>query len=313
MPTSVLARSSATHNSGVGDDLRAKPAAYVVAVNRLWNHAGGCVTRAQPQVGGGTRVGLRSSTEGDRHRARIVACARGFTVPASSDAALDAQAQRRPRLAPSCHQLVVMASGVLPPTRSAAAAHGTACTAPWQHPWQHPDRPMRPYRPRGGTIRTIWRDADGYDTRVTRLRAWSGITGWRFESSSAHLWKAPLGGAFSFDAASLHVGPNFSGNALWQMGSAMGPHGTPADWRSRGRAARQATTQVRRALATARSQAHDVCRRGPVAMTAITIAGNRSTCAGCPARGSRCGRAAHPVRAALIAAFAAASAGKDAA
>ncbi len=36
------------------------------------------------------------------------------------------------------------------------------------------------------TIRTIWRDRDGYDTRVTRLRAWSGITGWRFESSSAH-------------------------------------------------------------------------------------------------------------------------------
>jgi len=24
------------------------------------------------------------------------------------------------------------------------------------------------------------------------LRAWSGITGWRFESSSAHLQKAPL-------------------------------------------------------------------------------------------------------------------------
>jgi hypothetical protein len=28
--------------------------------------------------------------------------------------------------------------------------------------------------------------SDGSDTRVTRLRAWSGITGWRFESSSAH-------------------------------------------------------------------------------------------------------------------------------
>ena len=27
---------------------------------------------------------------------------------------------------------------------------------------------------------------DGSDTWVTRLRAWSGITGWRFESSSAH-------------------------------------------------------------------------------------------------------------------------------
>ena len=63
--------------------------------------------------------------------------------------------------------------------------------------WQHPDRPMRPYRPRGGTIRTIWHATDGYDTRVTRLRAWSGITGWRFESSSAHVAKAPRGGAFS--------------------------------------------------------------------------------------------------------------------
>ena len=29
--------------------------------------------------------------------------------------------------------------------------------------------------------------SDGSDTRGTRLRAWSGITGWRFESSSAHL------------------------------------------------------------------------------------------------------------------------------
>ena len=28
--------------------------------------------------------------------------------------------------------------------------------------------------------------SDASDTRVTRLRAWSGITGWRFESSSAH-------------------------------------------------------------------------------------------------------------------------------
>ena len=55
---------------------------------------------------------------------------------------------------------------------------------------------MRPYRPRFGTVRTIWRDLDGYDTRVTRLRAWSGITGWRFESSSAHDAKAPHGGAF---------------------------------------------------------------------------------------------------------------------
>jgi hypothetical protein len=55
-----------------------------------------------------------------------------------------------------------------------------------QHPWQHPDCPMRPWRPRAGTVRTIWRGTDGYDTPVTRLRAWSRLTGWRFESSSAH-------------------------------------------------------------------------------------------------------------------------------
>ena len=56
----------------------------------------------------------------------------------------------------------------------------------WQQPWQHPDRPMCPHRPRNWTIRTIWHASDGYDSRVTRLRAWSGLTGWRFESSSAH-------------------------------------------------------------------------------------------------------------------------------
>jgi hypothetical protein len=36
---------------------------------------------------------------------------------------------------------------------------------------------------------------DGFDTRVTRLRAWSRLTGWRFESSSAHR-KALQSGAF---------------------------------------------------------------------------------------------------------------------
>jgi hypothetical protein len=72
---------------------------------------------------------------------------------------------------------------------------GHGCARPWQHPWQRPDRPMRPDRPRARTIRTIWRDSDGYDSRVTRLRAWSGITGWRFESSSAHLREAPVYGA----------------------------------------------------------------------------------------------------------------------
>src|SRR6185295_1113298 len=33
--------------------------------------------------------------------------------------------------------------------------------------------------------------ADGGIGRRARLRAWSGITGWRFESSSAHRAKAP--------------------------------------------------------------------------------------------------------------------------
>jgi hypothetical protein len=76
--------------------------------------------------------------------------------------------------------------------RVAASGRLSLCQAPsrdagpWQHPWQHPDRPMCPYRPRFGTIRTIWRDWDGSDSRVTRLRAWSRLTGWRFESSSAH-------------------------------------------------------------------------------------------------------------------------------
>ena len=60
----------------------------------------------------------------------------------------------------------------------------------WQYPGQHPDRPMRPYRPHPGTMRTIWRDADGYDTRVTRLRAWSGITGW-ISSPLRHMTRRP--------------------------------------------------------------------------------------------------------------------------
>ncbi len=36
-------------------------------------------------------------------------------------------------------------------------------------------------------IWTLLHDLDVFDSWVTRLRAWSGITGWRFESSSAHL------------------------------------------------------------------------------------------------------------------------------
>ena len=43
--------------------------------------------------------------------------------------------------------------------------------------------------------------ADGGIGRRARLRAWSGITGWRFESSSAHSAKAPLCGAFSFSGS----------------------------------------------------------------------------------------------------------------
>ena len=73
---------------------------------------------------------------------------------------------------------------------------------PWQRPWQHPDRPIRPYRPHAGTIRTIWHGTDGYDPRVARLRAWSGITGWRFESCSAHAREAPRCGAFSLPGRS---------------------------------------------------------------------------------------------------------------
>ena len=45
---------------------------------------------------------------------------------------------------------------------------------------------MRPYRPRGWTIWMFLHDLDVIDTRLPRLRAWSGLTGCRFESSSAH-------------------------------------------------------------------------------------------------------------------------------
>src|SRR3954452_19896383 len=38
--------------------------------------------------------------------------------------------------------------------------------------------------------------ADGGIGRRARLRAWSGITGWRFESSSAHQEKGPHRRAF---------------------------------------------------------------------------------------------------------------------
>jgi len=84
----------------------------------------------------------------------------------------------------------------------------------WQHPWQLPDRPMRSHRPPTGTLWTIWRDSDGYGTRDTRLRAWSGITGWRFESSSAHDAKAPRGGAVVVrGAVTPRPGPSFMATA----------------------------------------------------------------------------------------------------
>jgi hypothetical protein len=63
---------------------------------------------------------------------------------------------------------------------------GQASRNSWQHRWQHPDPRMRPYRPRNPHDL----DASARSGRIyvlpRRLRAWSGITGWRFESSSAH-------------------------------------------------------------------------------------------------------------------------------
>src|SRR4051812_24953408 len=55
---------------------------------------------------------------------------------------------------------------------------------------------MRPDGPDPWTQWTTWRALDTTHTRVTRLRAWSGITGWRFESSSAHSRKPRRCGVF---------------------------------------------------------------------------------------------------------------------
>jgi hypothetical protein len=68
--------------------------------------------------------------------------------------------------------------------------------------WQHPDRLIVHivHRPHDLDARA---DFDGSTLHVARLRAWSGITGWRFESASAHRAKAPLVGALSF---LTHVG-----------------------------------------------------------------------------------------------------------
>ena len=44
----------------------------------------------------------------------------------------------------------------------------------------------------------VWRGLDPMGILCVGLRAWSGITGWRFESSSAHKEKARTGGPFLF-------------------------------------------------------------------------------------------------------------------
>jgi hypothetical protein len=84
--------------------------------------------------------------------------------------------------------------------------------------WQHPSRPIRPDRPDPRTMWTFWRALDGYDRRDTRLRAWSGITGWRFESSSAHL-KAPQTGAFLFAGCRLRRSARVRGNFVRRRAS----------------------------------------------------------------------------------------------
>jgi hypothetical protein len=56
---------------------------------------------------------------------------------------------------------------------------------------------------------------DRYDTRVTGLRAWSGITGWRFESSSAHR-KALHRGAFRAFCALVSDSLAGAWQLLWQ-------------------------------------------------------------------------------------------------
>jgi hypothetical protein len=111
----------------------------------------------------------------------------------------------------------------------------SACAEARQHPWQHPDRPMRPCHPREGTIRTIWPDSDGYDTRVTRLRAWSRLTGWRFESSSAHR-KALHSGAFRVPGLDCRGRRPKPWQRYWQH-----PHAAPAPTDDR----RTTTGQIR--------------------------------------------------------------------
>jgi hypothetical protein len=66
-------------------------------------------------------------------------------------------------------------------------------------------------RPCDHTIWTLLHDLDGSTLCVTRLRAWSGITGWRFESSSAHQ-KALHSGAFLFHDRRGKAVENIRGN-----------------------------------------------------------------------------------------------------
>jgi hypothetical protein len=77
-------------------------------------------------------------------------------------------------------------------------------------------------------MRTIWRDWDGYDTRVTRLRAWSRLSGWRFESSSAHR-KALHSGAFRVSVPQCRTGSPERGNFFGNIGHArVRRHASPA-------------------------------------------------------------------------------------
>jgi hypothetical protein len=54
----------------------------------------------------------------------------------------------------------------------------------------HAVRPVQIVQSRRRVV-TIWRGMDAMGRRWVGLRAWSGITGWRFESSSAHSRKSP--------------------------------------------------------------------------------------------------------------------------
>ena len=70
--------------------------------------------------------------------------------------------------------------------------------------------------------------ADGGIGRRARLRAWSGITGWRFESSSAHLRKPRSAGLSSFSGRSLaRGGRTFRGNASGNWGTPCAPACSP--------------------------------------------------------------------------------------